>query len=241
MWYLYLSHYGSPLPRLNPAQHRLFLRHVERAEQVLRECDRLLRGAVADVVERCVAALRAEAERVDQEDSNLVRFRVEDLPLRLVPYLEDPFAQSLAFNLHCERTGQSHTQAGRDFEGGAAAVSARNLVFLPQAYHDLWQEGLLEKTRLVAIANRNLTPKAYLELAEMVRTRRKEDVDDRLLRLPAGSMQLGRRGPGEAMAAARANGWLERLATVEIPGELVVEAGKGLPEESATPAAEDGS
>jgi hypothetical protein len=233
--YLYGKAYRMPLPRLNPAQHRLWMRHVERAAETLHEADRLLKGAVADVVARLVQLLREEAVRVDQEASTGVRFQVADLPLRLVPYLEDPFAQGLAFNLHCQRTGQSHTQAAKGWEGGAAAVSARNLVFLPPVYHDLWQEGVLEKTRLVAIANRNLTEKAYLEVANMVRSRRKEDVDERLLKLPPGSLQLGRRGPGEAMAAAERNGWMRRLATVEIPGELVSEAARGLPEPDGPP------
>lgn len=215
------------------------MRHLDRAVETLREGDRLLRGAASEVVERCIAALRAEAARVDQEATNTVRFAIEKLPMSLLPYVEDPFAQSLAFNLHCERTNQSHTQAQKDWSGGAAASSARNLVFLPWVYHDLWEEGVLEKTRLVAIANRNLSPKGYLEVADLVRSRRKEDVDERLLRLPAGFLQIGRRGPGEAMEAARSNGWLERLATVDIPGELVMEAGKSVPDEPEP--AEDGS
>ncbi|HUR62269.1 MAG TPA: hypothetical protein VM286_07915 [Candidatus Thermoplasmatota archaeon] len=221
------------MPRLNPAQHRLWMRHVERAAETLHEADRLLKGAVTDVVARLVKVLRDEATLVDQEASTAVRFSIADLPLRLVPYLEDPFAQGLAFNLHCERTHQSHTQAAKGWEGGAAAVSARNLMFLPLVYHDLWHEGVLEKTRLVAIANRNLTEKAYLEVAALVRSRRKEDVDERLLKLPAGSMQLGRRGPVEAIEAAKRNGWLERLGRVDIPAELVGEAARGLPDEPA--------
>ncbi|MFA5943874.1 MAG: hypothetical protein WC876_05335, partial [Candidatus Thermoplasmatota archaeon] len=144
----------------------------------------------------------------------------------------NPFAQGLAFNLFCQRTDQSHTQAAKTWEGGTAAVSTRNLVFLPAQYEILWQEGLLDKTRLVAIANRNLTDKAYLEVADLVRTRRREDVDERLLKLPPGFLQVGRRGPGEAMEAAERHGWLKRLREIEIPGELVVEAGKGLPEEA---------
>ena len=87
------------------------MRHLDRAVETLREGDRLLRGAVSDVVERCIAALRAEAARVDQEATNTVRFAIDKLPMSLVPYVEDPFAQSLSFNLHCERTNQSHTQA----------------------------------------------------------------------------------------------------------------------------------
>lgn len=228
------------VPRLNPAQHKLFQRHIDRAVEALLEADRLLKGAVGDVIERCVAAVRAETAAVDQEESNLVRFELASLPIRLVPYLENPFAQGLAFNLFCQRTDQSHTQAAKSWEGGTAAVSARNLVFLPEQYEDLWQEGLLDKTRLVAIANRNLTDKAYAEVADLVRTRRREDVDERLLKLPPGFLQVGRRGPGEAMQAAERNGWTTRLKEVEIPGELVVEAGKGLPEE-AVAAAPDGT
>ncbi|MEA3142800.1 MAG: hypothetical protein QOG31_124 [Thermoplasmata archaeon] len=221
------------MPRLNPAQHRLWMRHVERAAETLHEADRLLKGAVTDVVARLTKVLRDEATLVDQEASTAVRFAIADLPLRLVPYLEDPFAQGLAFNLHCERTQQSHTQAAKGWEGGAAAVSARNLMFLPLVYHDLWHEGVLEKTRLVAIANRNLTEKAYLEVAALVRSRRKEDVDERLLKLPMGSMQVGRRGPLEAVEAAKRNGWMERLGRVDIPAELVGEAAKDLPDEPA--------
>lgn len=229
------------MPRLNPAQHRLFSRHIERAIEVLREGDRLLKGAVSDVVERCIASLRAEAAKVDQGNSTAVTFDVASIPLRLLPYVEDPFAQSLAFNLHCQRTGASHTQAAKEWEGGAAAVAARNLVFLPPIYHDLWAEGLVDKTRLVAIANRNLNPKGYLELADIVRSRRKEDLDERLLRLPPSALQAGRRGPGEAMEAARANGWLERLRQVEVPGELVEEAGREVPDEVVAPPPAEGA
>jgi hypothetical protein len=85
----------------------------------------------------------------------------------------------------------------------------------------------------VAIANRNLTEKAYLEVAALVRSRRKEDVDERLLKLPMGSMQVGRRGPLEAVEAAKRNGWMERLGRVDIPAELVGEAAKDLPDEPA--------
>jgi hypothetical protein len=228
------------VPRLNPAQHKLFQRHIDRAIEALLEADRLLKGAVGDVIERCVAAVRKETSAVDQEESNLVRFDLASLPIRLVPYLENPFAQGLAFNLFCQRTDQSHTQAAKSWEGGTAAVSARNLVFLPEQYEDLWQEGSLDKTRLVAIANRNLTEKAYAEVADLVRTRRREDVDERLLKLPPGFLQVGRRGPGEAMQAAERNGWTTRLKEVEIPGELVVEAGKGVPDD-APPLALEGA
>ncbi|MEK6984964.1 MAG: hypothetical protein AABX89_01100 [Candidatus Thermoplasmatota archaeon] len=213
------------MPRLNPAQHRLWMRHIERSIETLREGDRLLRGVLSDVVERMVKAIQAESARVDQEGSTAVRFAIAALPLRLVPYVEDPFVAALSFNLYCQRTGMSHTQAQKSWEGGAAAAAARNLVFLPPIYHDLWNEGALDKTRLVAIANRNLTTKAYLEVATLIRTRRKEDLDGLLLKMPPGSVQLGRRGPGEAMEAAERNGWMARLATLEIPGELVMEAG----------------
>ncbi|MHB1261660.1 MAG: hypothetical protein ACYC2H_08070 [Thermoplasmatota archaeon] len=226
------------MPRLNPAQHKLFQRHIDRAIEALEEADRLLKGAVGDVIARCLTTIRAETSAVDQEESNLVKFQLAGLPVRLVPYLENPFAQGLAFNLFCQRTDQSHTQAAKTWEGGTAAVSARNLVFLPAQYETLWHEGLLDKTRLVAIANRNLTEKAYVEVADLVRTRRREDVDERLLKLPPGFLQVGRRGPGEAMEAAEKQGWLKRLKEVEIPGELVLEAGKGVPEEA--PPAEPG-
>jgi hypothetical protein len=226
------------VPRLNPAQHKIFQRHVDRAIEALEEADRLLKGAVGDVISRCLATIRQEAASVDQEESNLVRFELASLPVRLVPYLENPFAQGLAFNLYCQRTDQSHTQAAKNWEGGTAAVSARNLVFLPPQYEVLWQEGLLDKTRLVAIANRNLTDKAYAEVADLVRTRRREDVDERLLKLPPGFLQVGRRGPGEAMEAAERHGWTRRLKEVEIPGELVVEAGKGVPDAAQGPAPE---
>lgn len=218
------------MPRLNPAQHKLFQRHVDRAVEALEEADRLLKGAVGDVIARCLATIKMETSAVDQEESNLVKFELASLPVRLVPYMENPFAQGLAFNLFCARTDQSHTQAAKTWEGGTAAVSARNLVFLPPQYETLWEEGLLDKTRLVAIANRNLTDRAYVEVADLVRTRRREDVDERLLKLPPGFLQVGRRGPGEAMESAERNGWVARLKQVEIPGDLVLEAGKGLPQ-----------
>ncbi|MEA3203212.1 MAG: hypothetical protein QOI63_887, partial [Thermoplasmata archaeon] len=63
--------------------------------------------------------------------------------------------------------------------------------------------------------------------------RRKEDVDERLLKLPPGSLQVGRRGPLEAVEAAKRNGWAERLGHVDIPAELVGEAAKDLPDEPA--------
>ncbi|MEK6975376.1 MAG: hypothetical protein AABY18_03430 [Candidatus Thermoplasmatota archaeon] len=230
------------MPRLNPAQHKLFARHVDRAIEALREADRLLKGAVGDVIESCIKFVEEQAKAVDREEGNLVRFELAGLPARLVPYLENPFAQGLAFNLFCQRTDQSHTQAAKTWEGGTAAVSARNLVFLPPQYETLWEEGQLDKTRLVAIANRNLTDKAYAEVADLVRTRRREDVDERLLKLPPGFLQVGRRGPGEAMEAAVRHGWTTRLSHVEIPGELIMEAGKGVPiEPEPAAAAPDGA
>lgn len=239
---LYPKAYRPVVPRLNPAQHKLFARHIDRAVEALREADRLLKGAVSDVLESCIRHIEAQAASVDREEGNLVRFDLDSLPARLVPYLENPFAQGLAFNLFCQRTDQSHTQAAKTWAGGTAAVSARNLVFLPPQYETLWEEGLLDKTRLVAVANRNLTDKAYAEVADLVRTRRREDVDERLLKLPPGFLQVGRRGPGEAMEAAVRHGWTQRLKSVEIPGELVMEAGKGEPVEPDDPTpATDGS
>lgn len=233
---LYPKAYRPVVPRLNPAQHKLFQRHVDRAIEALREADRLLKGAVSDVLDSCIQHIQDQAAAVDREEGNLVRFELASLPARLVPYLENPFAQGLAFNLFCQRTDQSHTQAAKTWDGGTAAVSARNLVFLPPQYETLWEEGLLDKTRLVAIANRNLTDKAYVEVADLVRTRRREDVDERLLKLPPGFLQVGRRGPGEAMEAAVRHGWTTRLKSIEIPGELVMEAGKGVPVEPEVPA-----
>lgn len=239
--YLYGTSYRPVVPRLNPAQHKLFARHIERAMETLREADRLLKGAVHDVLERCIQAIQAEATAVNREDASLVQFQLAQLPARLVPYLENPFAQGFAFNLFCQRTDQSHTQAAKSWDGGTAAVSARNLVFLPPIYETLWEEGQLDKTRLVAIANRNLTDKAYFEVADLVKTRRREDVDERLLRLPPGFLQVGRRGPGEAMEAAVRHGWTERLKAVEIPSELVMEAGKSVPDTpDAAPVAVEG-
>src|ERR1041385_321692 len=145
--------YRRPVPRLNPAQHKLFQRHVDRAVEALQEADRLLKGAVHDVLSKCIQVIQEAAGAVNREDASLARFELANLPARLVPYLENPFAQGLAFNLYCQRTNQSHTQAAKGWEGGAASVSARNLVFLPAQYEALWEEGLLDKTRLVAIAN----------------------------------------------------------------------------------------
>lgn len=237
---MYHKPYRRLLPRLNPAQHRLFRRHVDRAVDALREGDRLLKGALHDVVERMVAAIEEQAHAVDREEATKVRFDLDKLPLRLVPYLDDPFAQSLAFNLYCERTHQSHTQAQTRWEGGQQAVAARNLLFLPPIFRELWRDGHVEKTRLVAMANRNLKPEAYAELAHMVRTRRKEDVEDRLLRVPATQLQVGRRGPAEAMQAARRQGWDALLRTVEVPAELVAEAASTVADVMPdTPAVED--
>lgn len=237
--YLYLKAYRRVVPRLNPAQHRLFRRHVDRAVEALREGDRLLKGVLHDVVERMVAAIEAEAAGVDRQEANTVKFELDKLPLRLVSYLEDPFAQSLAFNLYCERTRQSHSQAQTAWDGGQQAVAARNLLFLPPAFRELWKAGHIEKTRLVAIANRNLKPEAYKELADMVRTRRKEDVDERLLKIPATFLQVGRRGPAEAMDAARKQGWVDVLRSVEIPAELVMEAASSVTETDVQPVDDD--
>ncbi|MFA5943875.1 MAG: hypothetical protein WC876_05340, partial [Candidatus Thermoplasmatota archaeon] len=72
------------MPRLNPAQHKLFQRHIDRAIEALEEADRLLKGAVGDVIARCLATIRAETSAVDQEESNLVKFELASLPVRLV-------------------------------------------------------------------------------------------------------------------------------------------------------------
>src|ERR1041385_6900326 len=233
--------YRRPYTPLFRSQHKLFQRHVDRAVEALQEADRLLKGAVHDVLSKCIQVIQEEAGAVNREDASLARFELSNLPARLVPYLENPFAQWLAFNLYCQRTNQSHTQAAKGWEGGAASVSARNLVLLPPFYETMWEEGLLDKTRLVALANRNPTDKAYLEVADLVRTRRREDVDERLLKLPPGFLQVGRRGPGEAMEAGERNGWVARLKFVEIPGELVVEAGKGVPQEAEAVPGEPGA
>ena len=229
------------MPRLNPAQHRLFRRHVDRAVEALREGDRLLKGLLHDVVERMVTSIQEEANAVDRQEAQTVTFQLEALPVRLVAYIDDPFAQSLAFNLYCQRTRQSHTQAQLRWEGGQQAVAARNLVFLPPIFRQLWRENLIEKTRLVAIANRNLKPEGYLELANVARTRRREDVDDRLLHMPPQMLQVGRRGPEEALEAAKRHAWMTTLASVEIPAELVVEEGGEQPETAESTPTGDGA
>lgn len=212
------------LPRLNPAQHRLLQRHVDRAVDTLEEADRLLGGAVRDLVSDCVEHMRGILERIELEESRMVSFALDDLPVGLVKYLDDPFAQGLAFNRFCAGKGLSHTRGTKAWEGGNAAVAARNLVFLPPVYHDLWDAGILDKTRLAAIANRNLTNEAYLEVADLVRTRRKEDVDERLLKMPASALRVGRRGPEQALEAAGEHGWTAMFETVEVPEDFVEEA-----------------
>lgn len=223
------------MARLNPAQHRLLQRHVERAVEALEEADRLLKGAVAAPLGTAIGAVRAVLDGVDSEESKTVRFALGDLPVDLVPYLDNPFAQALCFNRFCKHQGLSHTRATKQWEGGNAAVAARNVLFLPPVFADLWDEGVLDKTRLVAIANRNLTDEAYLEVADLVRTRRKEDLDERLLKMPPSSLQVGRRGPEQALAAAEAHGWSERFAHVDIAEDLVNEASTDEPKEE-TPA-----
>ncbi|HLF16016.1 MAG TPA: hypothetical protein VI796_01100, partial [Candidatus Thermoplasmatota archaeon] len=71
---------------------------MDRAVEALREGDRLLRGAVTDIVERCVTLLQAEFAAVDREEGRTVQFELAALPQRLVADLENPFAQALAFN-----------------------------------------------------------------------------------------------------------------------------------------------
>ncbi len=212
------------LARLNPAQHRLLQRHIDRAIETLEEADRLLGGVVSDVVADAVKQVRRVLDSVDHDAVPMVKFPIAELPMALVPYLDNPFAQGLAFNRFCQEKDLSHTKGTKAWEGGNAAVAARNLVFLPPVYGELWEAGLLDKTRLAAIANRNLTDEAYLELADMVRTRRKEDVDDRLLKMPASSLKVGRRGPEQALECAAQHGWASRFETVEIAQDLVAEA-----------------
>jgi hypothetical protein len=224
---LYGNAYRRVLPRLNPAQHRLLTRHVDRAIEALEEADRLLRGLVTAQAAKAIAEIRAAFGSIDREEVALASFKLDELPLHLVPYLENPFAQGLAFNHYCAKNDLSHTKAMKDWPGGNGAVNARNLVFLPPVYLDLWESGALDKTRLVNIANRNLTDEGYADLAEMVRTRRKEDVDDRLLKVPGKYLNTGRRGPEQALEAARTHGWAQRFATVEINESLVHEADAG--------------
>ncbi len=233
--YLYPKTYGGPLARLNPAQHRLLERHVERAVEALEEADRLLHGLVASEVARAVAAVEEAFKSIDHEEVPMRRFAFDELPVHLVSFLENPFAQSLAFNAYCDAHELSHTRGMKAWDGGNGAVTARNLLFLPRQFGELWEDGLLDKTRLISIANRNLTDEAYVELAELVRTRRKEDVDDRLLKLPPTYLRVGRRGPEQAMEAAKKHGWIDAFETVEIAEELVEEATDEGPREE-TPA-----
>ncbi|MGB1586706.1 MAG: hypothetical protein ACPHID_06645 [Thermoplasmatota archaeon] len=212
------------MARLNPAQHRLLQRHVERAVEALEEADRLLKGAVSGPVGKAIGTVKAILEGVESEESRTVRFALEELPTNLVPYLDNPFAQALCFNRFCDEAGLSHTRATKQWEGGNAAVAARNVLFLPPVFGDLWDEGVIDKTRLVAIANRNLTDEAYLEVADMVKTRRKEDLDERLLKMPPSSLKVGRRGPEQALEAASTHGWVERFQHIDIAEELVSEA-----------------
>ncbi len=200
------------------------MRHADRAAETLREADRLLKGSVRDAIERAIKAIGEELSNVEREESRAVQYQLDRIPTHLVPYLDNPFAQSLAFNRFCAQQGLSHTRGAKQWGGGNAAVSARNLLFLPPIFADLWEEGHLDKTRLVAIANRNLSDEAYAEMADMVRTRRKEDLDERLLKMPAAYLRAGRRGPEQALQAAEDNGWTTRFASVEIPEELVQEA-----------------
>ncbi len=212
------------LSELNPAQHRLLERHIERAIETLEEADRLLKGAVASEVAACIREIRAVTSKVQKQEAPTVAFALGQVPEHVVPYLEDPFAQGLAFNLFCDRKGLSHTRGGKQWTGGTVAVSARNLPFLPPIFHDLWHEGLVEKTRLVAIGNRNLTPDGYEEVADWIRERRKEDLDQLLLKIPVQYLATGRRGPTQALDAAKEHGWMERFATVDVPEDLVREA-----------------
>lgn len=198
-------------------------RHVDRAIETLQEADRLLGGAASDHLQDAIDSLQRVLQ-IDHEEVAIVSYPLRELPTPLVPYLDNPFAQGLAFNIFCAGHGWSHTRGAKAWEGGNAAVAARNLVFLPPVYGELWEAGLLDKTRLAAVANRNLTLQAYQEMADMVRTRRREDIDDRLLKMPAAALKVGRRGPEQAIEAAKEHGWLERFEHVDIPRDLVNEA-----------------
>lgn len=241
MRYISDKSYDEPLARLNPAQHRLLKRHVDRATEALREADRLLKGLVAGEIAEAMESVQGVLGRIDYEEARMVSFRLEDLPVGLVPYLDNPFAQAICFNRFCMEKGLSHTRGQKEWAGGSAAVAARNLPFLPPVYGELWEDGVLDKTRLVAIANRNLTEEAYQEVADLVRTRHKEDVDERLLKMPPSALKVGRRGPEQAMEAAEKHGWLDAFRTVEIAEDLVQEADVSTAEEAAedadTPAA----
>jgi hypothetical protein len=191
----------------------------------LHEADRLMKGIVADEVAQCIDNIRTIMDSVDREQVHLLSYRLGELPYKLVPYLESPFAQALAFNHFCIQEGLSHTRGSKKWEGGNAAVSCRNLVFLPPIFGGLFGEGLLDKTRLANIANRNLNEKGYADIANMVRTRRKEDLDETLLHLPADYLKVGRRGPVQALEAAVTNGWMDRYEEVQVAEDLVQESG----------------
>lgn len=216
--------YPGLLPQLNPAQHRLLERHFGRAVEALEEVERLLKGLVDTEINDCIDYLQQTLEGVDREEARMVEFDLDGMPTGLIPYLESPFAQGLAFNLFCIHEGLSHTRAAKKWEGGNAAVSARNLPFLPPLFHDLWEEGMVDKTRLLAIANRNLTERGFDEIATIIKSHRKEDLDDFLLRVPSEYLKMGRRGPEQAIDAADQFGWLDKFETVEIAEDLVDEA-----------------
>ncbi len=185
----------------------------------------MLKGLVQGEVAECVETIRRVMDDVDAEKASMLSYRLDELPYKLVPYLESPFAQAVAFNRYCIQEGLSHTRGQKSWEGGNSAVSCRNLVFLPPVYHDLFEDGMLDKTRLCNIANRNLNDKAYLEIADLVRTRRREDLDELLLKLPAEYLKVGRRGPEQALDAAVENGWLDMFERVEVAEDLVEESG----------------
>lgn len=185
----------------------------------------MMKGIVSDEVDDCVQYIRKVMDAVDREEAHMLTYRLDELPYKLVPYLESPFAQALAFNRYCIQEGLSHTRGAKKWEGGNTAVSCRNLVFLPKVYHDLFEEGSLDKTRLANIANRNLNEKGYADIAQMVKTRRKEDLDETLLHLPAEYLKVGRRGPVQALEAAEENGWLDLFEKVEVAEDLVEESG----------------
>lgn len=180
-------------------------------------------------------ALKDILKGIEVEEAPTVSFRLTDLPEKLVPYLDSPFAQALCFNRFCHEQGLSHTRAAKVWNGGTAAVAARNVLFLPPVFGELWDAGSIEKTRLIAIANRNLTDDAYLEVAGMVTTRRKEDLDERLLKMPPAMLNVGRRGPEQALEAAETHGWKRRFATVDLAKDLVDEAQAEAQEEDDTP------
>lgn len=184
-----------------------------------------MKGLVQNEVADCVNHIRAVMDDVDAEKASMLSYRLDELPYKLVPYLESPFAQAVAFNRYCIQEGLSHTRGQKSWEGGNTAVSCRNLVFLPPIYFDLFEDGMLDKTRLASIANRNLTEKAYKEIATLVRTRRREDLDELLHRLPAEYLKVGRRGPEQALDAASAQGWLDRFERVQVAEDLVEESG----------------